>query len=252
MDSPQGEKTPFEQFETAVRTLMHNVNLFEEGPPRPHPAWFDKNGEARADKIKKAIQSGKDSLPLHYQDDYVNPLLENLPILIRQVQSKKLEILVGAVYGHGVLKHPKDKELKEDFQFSLKCLLAMISNTYRSFLGEARLKQANIPVPVNNLPPLAAFYSANVGERFVAPFILSKSNVRKWTGGHVGVVGLPSAYRDHPLLWAAVAHEIGGHELLAVKPDLLRELQKGVKKLFFKGPAPKGMLTAAHSKGWSR
>jgi hypothetical protein len=48
-------------------------------------------------------------------------------------------------------------------------------------------------------------------------------------GGTIGVVSLPGTYRQHPLLWSSLAHEVGGHDVLHADPGLLTELGQAVK-----------------------
>jgi hypothetical protein len=49
-----------------------------------------------------------------------------------------------------------------------------------------------------------------------------------------GVVGLPPGYRNHPLLWGVLAHEVGGHYVLHAIDNLLKEIEDKVYKLVLK------------------
>lgn len=46
------------------------------------------------------------------------------------------------------------------------------------------------------------------------------------------MVSLPSSFRDHPLLWASLAHETGGHDCLHADAGLLPELSQSVMTFF--------------------
>jgi hypothetical protein len=69
----------------------------------------------------------------------------------------------------------------------------------------------------------------------------------------IGVVSLPSTNKDHPLIWGALAHETGGHDVLHADSDLLPELSAGVKNMFGGGPTQPGNLNQQQLLGilWS-
>ena len=128
-----------------------------------------------------------------------------------------IETLAGAVYQHA------DADVAPD----LHRFLAVISNFYRSFLDSRQRLSAGFPL-IEQDPPLAMFqHSGEAG-----PFTITAENVRQLTGGTVGVVSLPATYRKHPVLWASLAHETGGHDVLHADEALLPELTAGVKAMF--------------------
>jgi hypothetical protein len=55
-------------------------------------------------------------------------------------------------------------------------------------------------------------------------------------GVSIGVACLPRAFSGHPVLWATLAHETGGHDVLNADKGLLPELAEGVRALFGGGP----------------
>jgi hypothetical protein len=69
------------------------------------------------------------------------------------------------------------------------------------------------------------------------PFTLPVDRVRQYIGASVGVVSLPGAYAAHPLVWAGLAHETGGHDVIHADPGLIEQLAAGVGKLDALPPA---------------
>ena len=197
------------------------IDLFGDGPPVP--PWGDA---ATVAAVKQAINAGAPSLPLAYQTGYVMPLLQNLDSVLRQA-GDSIEPLAGAVYEHapGGAVQPE-----------LQRFLAVISNLYRSFLSRTKRAAANIPFAMPQDPPLAVFlHSGQDG-----PFTIPSDDTQQLFGGDVGVVSLPSTYRDHPVLWASLAHETGGHDVTHADAGLLPELAAGVQTLFGGGPVHAG------------
>jgi hypothetical protein len=244
----EGDALLDERFDTLVRTIKKKLKLLGTGPP-PVP-W---NGKPTVAAVTKAIKEGYLKLPILYQKVYADPLIKNLPSIIKQAP-EELESLAGAIYCH---KPPKSRTSKngdtrnsdKDFAGSLNGFLAVISNTYRSFLDNGRRERAHFP-PVDYYPPLAMFrHETDVLKNQIAPYIKTRDVVEKLTDAKVGVVGLPSVYRDHPLMWGGIAHEVAGHELLNANARVLSELQAGIRLLFDVGPVPSGDLTLAQLKG---
>ena len=163
-------------------------------------------------------------LPLAYRTDYVKQLLDQLDN-VAEADPVTVETLTGAVYDHAA-----DAVRPELNQF-----LAVVSNLYRSFLSARKRANANIPL-TEQLPPLAMFL--HTGDN--GPFTMTADQMQAGIGSPVGVVSLPSVYRDKPILWASLAHETGGHDVLHADAELLPELTTGVQKLFPGGPIGTG------------
>lgn len=229
-------------FQALVHELRENVDLLALG--KSLVPWRTKPSK---EAVSRVIKSGGKVLPLIYQDNYVRPLIQNLDSIIQRASTKSfstladkdvrekykrtMEVLAGAVYCH-----TKGRTVPEKVVKVLHCFLAVISNTYRSFLpSDLRYREGFPDLPAGHYPPLATFRNGEV-----APSILTSDEIKKLSGGTVGVVVLPAVYMDHPLLWTAVAHEVGGHEMLNAMPGLLTELQKGVRQLFNVGPVQSG------------
>lgn len=191
-------------------------------------------------QVLDAVKRGADYLPLMYQEKYAEPLMRNLGSVIarssasrysgedpeqtEQTHKRNMEILAGAVYCH-----VSKGSITQKVVTALHCFLAVISNTYRSFLPTKPKYGSRIPTPPAGFyPPLATFRSGNAE----VPCMLTRDVIERISGGSVGIVVMPTIYKDHPLLWTAIAHEVGGHEMMNATPGLLQELEKGVGQLF--------------------
>jgi len=171
--------------------------------------------------VRDAISGGGNLLPRVYRVAYADPLEQNLPAVFAQLAREEdttiLEAVAGAVYQHQ--DHPGRSALDR--------FLAVVSNLYRSFLDQQKRLHADFPLR-EALPPLTMFqYHADAG-----PFTLPVDDIARLFGGTVGVVSLPAAYSKDPLLWAALAHETTGHDVLHADESLPPELRRGVRALF--------------------
>ncbi|HET9258018.1 MAG TPA: hypothetical protein VFO16_22845 [Pseudonocardiaceae bacterium] len=199
---------------------LAEIDLFGSGPP--DVPWH--GDPPSADTFRSAIKPASGRLPLSYQRAYINPLLQHLDRVLNQLTGAPdiLESIGGAIFDHRVAE--TDPELDR--------FLAVISNFYRSFLDQTRRAPAGFPEISEQLPPLAMFqHSGRMG-----PFTLPVNAIAQLFGGSVGVVSMPSTYRNHPLLWASLAHETGGHDVLHADEGLLPELGESVRALFGAGP----------------
>lgn len=209
-----------EQNFRALFERVKAIDLFGEGPPeRPFAE------PPSVDIVRRPIEAAADALPLVFRRVYVDPLLAQLPhalLTLEQQGDPELtgaitETLAGAVYDHRAA----------EVAAPLHRFLAVVSNFYRSFLSAKRRARAQLPLR-EFVPPLAMFQHS--GRR--GPFTLTSPTVERLCGSNVGVVSLPSTYREHPILWASLAHETGGHDVLHADPGLLDELAAGVESFF--------------------
>ena len=200
----------------AVFDKLTAANLIGTGPPTV--PWGDA---PTLDKVKRALERDVDALPFVYRRVYVDELREQLPAVIRQLNTADnrflIETLVGAVYDHG----------EDDVAAPLGRFLAVVSNLYRSFLDAETRTKVDLPL-IENVPPLAMFQRSG-GH---GPFTLPADGVQSLIGSTTGVVSMPSACRDHPFTWGSLAHETGGHDVLHADPGLIDELSAGVRQFF--------------------
>jgi hypothetical protein len=179
-------------------------------------------------EILKAFETGVAYLPIAYRNSYVQFVREVIPsLLIRRKEIDRsqryhyLERLLAPVYAHA------PPYVSHDIRPQLRRLLAVVSNLYRSFNDPKKRESLKIPV-VDTLPPLAFFQVlSNQG-----PYTITTERMTRETGSAVGVVSLPASYRNHPILWSILAHEVCGHDVVHTDPTLIPELVKEVRKLF--------------------
>jgi hypothetical protein len=166
--------------------------------------------------VRAATAKGAPFLPLVYRQDFHQPLDAALPSemskLQHQVKSGEqpaeymqtaLEMLYGAVYQHG------PRVTKVDTSVQLRRFLAIVSNLYRSFLDSDKRAAAGVKL-VTNTPPLAVFLSGSLQ----GPYTVESDEMFKRFGTPIGVVSLPATYRDHPIVWASLSHEVCGHDVV--------------------------------------
>ena len=80
---------------------------------------------------------------------------------------------------------------------------------------------------VTDTPPLALFQSTT--DR--GPFTIKSDLMMEKFGIPIGVVSLPATYRDHPVLWAGLSHEVGGHDVVHADHGLVAEMVSKTRAL---------------------
>ena len=218
-------------FITLCKTLI-KVDLFGKGPPAV--PWQSAN----VTSVTKAIEKGRHQLPFSFQTEYVDHLLAKLPTVL--ARGGDPEQYAAPVYEHATTSTVRPQ---------LNRFLAVISDLYRSFLSKSKRAMINIPLR-EQLPPVA-FFQNDGGQ---GPYTVPSDDTFTLFGSTVGIVSLPSTYRDQPLLWASLAHEVGGHDVTHADPGLLDQLSAGVRALFGGGPIqPGGQINQSQLMGilWS-
>ena len=76
-------------------------------------------------------------------------------------------------------------------------------------------------------PPLAMFLSTPIS----GPFTIEADLMMDKLGTPIGMVSLPATYRDHPVLWACLSHEVGGHDVVHADDGLVEEMQAKTRAL---------------------
>ncbi|MDB5384815.1 MAG: hypothetical protein JWM11_461 [Planctomycetaceae bacterium] len=210
-------------FTALCDTLNQKVNYKVAGPPK---IPFTKLTDLAP--IKTVLNRAIPNLPLAYQQQYAKPVLDNLAAGVRTVMNdiqsqnpndsdakllKKqitgLEPFLGAIYDRNV----------DEIRPQLNRFQAVVSDLYRSFLDANKRTNAGVNL-AQLLPALVTF--ANAADD--GPFTITTEQVTQTFDSKIGVVSLPSSYRNHPLLWASLCHEVGGHDVLHADNGLLDEL----------------------------
>ena len=130
-----------------------------------------------------------------------------------------LEALYGAVYQHGHQVTPVEARPQ------LKRFLAVVSNLYRSFIDANKRTAAGVTLATET-PPLALFQSVSDG-----PFTIESDLMKEKFGLSIGVVSLPATYRDDPVLWSGLSHEVGGHDVVHADDGLVEEMSAKTRAL---------------------
>jgi hypothetical protein len=197
--------------------------------------------------VRAAIAKGAPFLPGVYREQYYRPLdgalphvMEKLALQVksgeksRDEMTTELEWLAAGIYQHA----PKMTRVNAGPE--LKRLSAVVSNLFRSFLDRDKRAAAGIDL-VTTTPPLALFQAE--GHR--GPFTIESDEMKQKVGMSVGVVMLPATVRDHPVLWAALSHEVCGHDVVHADDGLLSEMAATVRSLFAPASAPRKPLDGA-------
>lgn len=185
-----------------------------------------------AASIRTATLKGTPFLPLKYQEHFAAPMDAKLPGVMskldQQVQSGErpavyralvLEALYGAIYQHG------HRVTEVEARPQLKRFLAVVSNLYRSFVDANKRMAAGVTL-ATEMPPLALFQSVSDG-----PFTIESDLMKEKFGLSIGVVSLPATYRDHPVIWAGLSHEVGGHDVVHADAGLVEEMTAKTRAL---------------------
>jgi uridine phosphorylase len=174
-------------------------------------------------KVNGLVTKAAPALPAVFQAAYVKPLETHMQSLFARMDTSNpqeisfVETLTGAVYEHSIKAEAAP----------LRRFLAVISDLYLSFLGKAKRAHLNIPLK-EVLPPLAVLQSDPSAGPFTVP-VDQTSSMLKAT---VGVVSFPSSFGDHPLFYASLAHETGGHDVIHADTSLMPQLRADVYKQF--------------------
>ena len=189
-----------------------------------------------SEKLVTVVDSTIPGMPSDFQGIYGKVLQAALPTVCANLKlemeqslkdgEKKEEALADATATIDTLVGAVRDWSVREYRAPLRRFEAVISNLYRSFLDKERRRHLGLPL-TEVLPPLATF--AATGDW--GPFTIPIDTIRSLAGASVAVVSLPGTYREHPLLWAALAHETGGHDVSHANVGLLDELSDGVKSL---------------------
>jgi hypothetical protein len=197
--------------------------------------------------VRAAIARGAPFLPLVYRQNFHEPLSAALPDLMNRLQQRvgsgeltrtgmavTLEKFYAAIYQHGT------RVTRVDGRAELARLLAVVSNLFRSFTNSNKLASLGIRLETE-VPPVAYFQS--IAEQ--GPHTVPSDKMLDTFGTSIGIVSLPATYRDHPVVWASLTHEVCGHDVVHAAPDLVPELVSAVRAMLTRKFEPRKKLDAA-------
>jgi len=194
---------------TALAAVLGAIDLTGRGPAAV--PWGDAPS---LDAFRAAIAAGAPVLPWAYRRAYLEPLAANVERVLAATlaagDSEPAETLLGAVYSHA----PSSATGAQLRRFNV-----VVAHFFRAFLGRRTRLRLNLST-IERLPPLATFH--HDGAR--GPYTYPADAVTNIVGAEIAVVSLPSTYCDHPLIWAALSHETGGHDIVHAIPGLIADL----------------------------
>ncbi len=197
--------------------------------------------------VLRATGRGAPFLPRVYHQNFYQPMMGQLPNLMnklrQQVQSgqktpaeltARLESLYAVVYQHGT------RVTRIDARAQLTRFLAVVSNLYRSFVNSNKRSAAGVTL-VTETPPLAFFQS----DSMQGPYTIESDLMHQYFGMSIGIVSLPATYRDHPVIWASLTHEVCGHDVVHADDGLVPEMVAAVRARLAPNFAPRKKLDTA-------
>jgi hypothetical protein len=197
-----------------------NIKLFEKD------AGLLPNVSSRAG-IAALIADSAAFVPRLYRLDYAQRLQDNLPAFMTRARFDPDEIAIflepfcAPVYQH----HPK--AIKTKVRPQLHRFLAVVSNLYRSFTSERKRRSIDVPIVTETVP--LAFFQSHGDD---GPYTLTSEMMQRELGTTTSVVSLPQSYRDHPIIWSSLTHEVCGHDIVHADEQLVPELVEGIRALF--------------------
>jgi len=189
---------------------------------------------ANARDVQAATAKGAPLLPLLYRQGFAAPMDAALPHVLDNLAHEtksgektkaeaqtRLEVLYAPVYQHasGLTKVNAGPQLKR--------FLAVVSNLFRSFSDADKRAAAGVKL-VTLTPPLACF-QADTGRQ--GPYTIESDLMQQHLGIEIGIVSLPATYRDHPVIWSVLSHEVCGHDVVHADDGLLKEMIDAVQAL---------------------
>src|SRR5215813_437765 len=203
---------------------------------------------ANARDVKAATAKGAPFLPEVYRQNFHAPMDAALPHVLVNLKhdmdvgkktpaeaQTRLEVLYAPVYQHG----PGVAKVNAGPQ--LRRFLAVVSNLFRSFTDASKRASAGVEL-VAVTPPLACF-QADTGAQ--GPYTIVSDLMQQHLNVNIGIVSLPATYRDHPVIWSVLSHEVCGHDVVHADQGLLAEMTDAVQTLLAPDFRPHGQLDHA-------
>ncbi|OQW34001.1 MAG: hypothetical protein A4E19_18940 [Nitrospira sp. SG-bin1] len=232
--------TLIDNFRTIYSNLIAQKDFFEVGPG-VYPALGVTSNDEMKQRIEEQLQSKY--WPKIYRKAFLEVLLEHYDAIDKKCMSDRnpywfrlyLSMLTNAAL-------QPDPRSKVDGQ--IRCLQALVSDLYKSFTV-SRSKLGNLPPLQQVLPPLVTFTGYIAAEPVglppnpwqseypAPPFMLHIDLVQDLDPKiEVGIMNMSPGFREHPMLWSLLTHEVAGHAVLNADRLLLRQISREVRQLF--------------------
>eukprot|EP01114_Cavostelium_apophysatum_P010249 TRINITY_DN2375_c0_g1_i2.p1 TRINITY_DN2375_c0_g1~~TRINITY_DN2375_c0_g1_i2.p1 ORF type:complete len:320 (-),score=102.88 TRINITY_DN2375_c0_g1_i2:103-1062(-) len=216
-----------QNFVALVDFIVKNIDFSGNFPGIQVPKTGDE-------MLQKASESSS-FLPKTYQESYSAPLLSSKAALLAALQQQEIDMSIMETLCAPIYQN--DPSFK--YRTQLQRYQSVLNSLYDAFLSKQKRAMLNLPLK-EQLSPLAMWQcSAAAG-----PFTLPVDAIEQITGGDVGVVSMPASYMDHPVLWASLGHETGGHDVLHADTTLLPELKSKLQAKIGTGKNQFGKLWA--------
>ena len=189
-------------------------------------------------KLGPVIVSSSAFVPQVYRQGYATPLANTLPSFYTQLNRTPTADAIASLEPYcAPIYQLAPATTNTDVRMPLRRFLAVVSNLYRSFLDKNKRVSINVSV-IPNTPPLA-FFQSN-GD--VGPYTITSDAMQRKLGTEISVVSLPHSYKQHPIIWASLTHEVCGHDVCHADPELIPELVTGIRSLFKTSDFPRDSI----------
>lgn len=213
-----------DNFEQLCRILLETTSA----PPFPERRELAIGTDAELlNEMTKQIEATAKTLPLLFDKAFTQPFRAKL----RRIQDRLLNSSVVDDFKLTAIATAATQPWKgEGTAIRVRQLQAIVSDLYKSFVWsreELGLPQTELQ---QLLPPIVTFIS---DVPIPVPYMVDIDQMQKISNDfRVGILTVPDTYLNHPLLWAVIGHEVGGHGVLAADEELIPEILKGISKQF--------------------
>jgi hypothetical protein len=180
-------------------------------------------------------------MPTHYQKPYGQVLADKIGDVTERLERAYLKSVgegESKIWALGYAKLRADTAVgavwdwgQQELEPYLEGFAAVASNLFRSFARkkqEVKRLDPKLNLKLNTkLPPLVTF-APTPGW---GPSTLTSEALKELNGPAFGVVSLPLSYKDDPIMWGILAHEVCGHDVVHAVDGLIDEIKIGIGKL---------------------
>ncbi len=234
-------KTLIDNFTDVYGRLIEEKDFCEVGPCK-YPALGITSNEEMKQRIAEQLQA--QHLPKVYHKVFLKVLLDNYDDIDSKCMSNKrpswYRLYLSMLTNAALQPDPRSK-----VDTNIRCLQAVVSDLYKSFVV-SRAKLGNLPRLQQELPPLVAFTGLTAAEPMglppnpwqidfpAPPFMMDIDQMKGDLNQdiEIGIMNLSAGFREHPITWSILVHEVGGHGVLHADRTLLTQISDGIVNLF--------------------